>query len=133
MRPVPLKPTKDQLTAGVAALKGRPLTTDARIARAVIDIYTSMVALAPAAKAGGLTHKQQQGLELIADFIDDHGQAPRLIDVANLMGMHKAAAYRMIKNMQARGYVRRGAGWRNLVVLKRYDGTPVKTPVTSQE
>ena len=120
LKPVPPKATANQIEVGVKLLRDRPIGNERRLRQAVAEIYEAMVEIANPPEYGGLLSKQKIMLELLIDYVDNHGQAPTLEQLGRWMGMHKTNARRMLRNMEKRGYVKLTPySHRGIEVLKR--------------
>ena len=72
-----------------------------------------------------LTQRQAQVLELIRSYINNHGHAPTLVELGQVAGIQsKGAVHRLVKSLEAGGYVVRETGtWRGLKLSDQKDVT----------
>lgn len=54
----------------------------------------------------GISKRQQQALEAIAGYIEEHGTAPSYTEIAEMIGCNKSGAHDIVMRLVARGRIR---------------------------
>lgn len=80
-------PTPDMVEAAYPLLEARPHNNPDRARRLVREIYAAMWEVAPKAAATGLTRRQKDVHQFIAEYIAEHKNAPTYEEIAKGLGM----------------------------------------------
>lgn len=104
--PLPAEPTEDMITAAYTLIETMPKGSEARHKRIVAEVWRAMRDAAPPLKVGGLTKKQRQLLEAVADYIEEHGQSPSYREIMTLIDeAHLSQVYEVVKSLKRRGFI----------------------------
>ena len=69
----------------------------------------------------GLTRKQQDVLDFIADFISREGMPPTVYEIAEHFDIKPASAFAHLRALQGKGYLHRSSKARSLTLLRAAD------------
>jgi len=64
-----------------------------------------------------MTKKQASVLEFIRKFIQEHGYSPNLVEIGQAVGSFSGNVHVVVKQLDERGYLRKGRGWRNIRLI----------------
>lgn len=67
-----------------------------------------------------LTTKEEKVYGFILGYVSDNGYSPTLSEIAEHIGskQHQVADY-FLKQLESKGFVKRGKGWRNIKIITR--------------
>lgn len=69
-----------------------------------------------------LSDKEREVLKVLKDFFKKNKYMPTRAEIGNEMGYPESSGSRnvgaFLKNMEEKGYVKLGKGWRNIEILK---------------
>lgn len=105
VKAMPTEPHPNMVNAAYMLLESMPLGSPERHKKAVAEIWRTMAAVAPKARAGGLTPRMRQALEVIAEHIAEHGQPPTYAEIGRGIGRHKSDVGLIVRSLRARGFI----------------------------
>lgn len=116
-RPLPLVPDQNMINAAHTILESVPLDTPERRKRAVASVYEAMVSCAPSAPVSGISRRMHQTLEVIIEYIEQHGMSPTYAEIARQIGGGRPEVYRILVSLRKRGFVTFARQRRSIRVL----------------
>ncbi len=100
---MPLKPDQNMINAAYNLIETMPKGTDERHKKLVAAVWEAMTECAPPSRTTGLTRRQMQVHEVIADYIEEHGTAPTYKAICAQTGMTKSQLCGIIYVLRQRG------------------------------
>ena len=125
--PLPAEPTPDMVSAAFMIIENLPKGTEARHKRMVVEVWKAMVSAAPGPRTGGITPRQRIALEIIADYIQEHGISPTYREIGAQMGKPSVSDVAgIIRSLKKRGFITKADGRRRSLRILIHPGTQTK-------
>lgn len=120
-RIVTREPHRDQVEAAYLLIESMKKGTADRDKALVAEIWRVMFDNTPMSRRTGLTRNQRMTLEIVSDYINEHGVSPTYAEIAAQLGVKPADAHTFCTQLARRKIVSIGGGWRALRILKHPD------------
>ena len=117
MRAMPTEPTPDMITAAYMLIETMPKGTDARHKRIVNEVWKTMCDAAPEAQTSGMTRRQRECHQAIADLINETGMSPSYAEIGERMGKKKNDVLYLVHRLRRRGILTFRDGYKRSIRL----------------
>lgn len=128
------EPTNDMIEAAYPLLSARPIDTPDRAKRMAAEMWRAMWDAAPRPMTMGLTDKQRQVHNFLAEYIGEHGEPPLWREIIAGTGVATTDHLRrIIRSLERMGILSRSKAIKRGIRLHILPGEQVPNPINGNK